>query len=113
MNRVSSIRRSFQPLGDKEKILEKLDAVATEIEDDMQRSGWTAKTVTLKFKLDTYQGSYLLSPDTDVTDVLIFRFSVHPREVIQSLDHKERGSIRSELIFRGRLLTAESSSFLV
>ena len=82
MNRVSSIGRSFQPLGDKEKILEKLDAVATELEDDMQRSGWTAKTVTLKFKLDTYQGSYLRSPDPDVTDALIFYPSVHPREVI-------------------------------
>jgi DNA polymerase kappa len=41
---------------EKEKILQKLDEVAAELESDMERSGWAGKTVTLKYKLDTYQG---------------------------------------------------------
>ena len=36
----------------------KLDEVAAELEDDMRSSGWAGRTVTLKFKLDTYQGAY-------------------------------------------------------
>lgn len=47
--------RTFQPIGDKEKILDKLEEVAEELERDMEEEGWTGKTVTLKFKLDTYQ----------------------------------------------------------
>ena len=34
----------------------KLEEVAAELEEDMERTGWTGKTVTLKYKLDTYQG---------------------------------------------------------
>jgi DNA polymerase kappa len=48
--------RTFTPVGEKEKILQKLDEVATALEKDMQRSGWTGRTLTLKFKLDTFQG---------------------------------------------------------
>jgi len=51
-------RRTFNPLGDKDRILEKLDEVAEELEDDMNRSGWTGRTVTLKYKLETYQGKF-------------------------------------------------------
>ncbi|KAL1744784.1 hypothetical protein HDZ31DRAFT_37884 [Schizophyllum fasciatum] len=47
--------RTFNPIGDKDKILLKLDEVAAELEDDMKTSGWAGRTVTLKFKLDTYQ----------------------------------------------------------
>ncbi|TFK26499.1 DNA/RNA polymerase [Coprinopsis marcescibilis] len=36
-------------------ILTKLNEVAEELETDMNREGWVGKTVTLKFKLDTYQ----------------------------------------------------------
>lgn len=47
--------RTFNPIDDKTKILQKLEEVAQELENDMKESGWTGKTVTLKFKLDTYQ----------------------------------------------------------
>lgn len=47
---------TFTPLGDQARILQKLEEVAAELEDDMTKSGWTGKTVTLKYKLDTYQG---------------------------------------------------------
>ncbi|KAF6760313.1 DNA polymerase kappa [Ephemerocybe angulata] len=47
--------RTFSPLGDEAKILAKLEEVAEELENDMEHEGWTGKTVTLKFKLDTYQ----------------------------------------------------------
>ena len=43
-------------MGDKEKILQKLQEIAAELEKDMSRNGWTGRTVTLKYKLDTYQG---------------------------------------------------------
>jgi DNA polymerase kappa len=36
--------------------LEKLNEVAAELEKDMEQNGWTGRTVTLKYKLDTYQG---------------------------------------------------------
>jgi DNA polymerase kappa len=34
----------------------KLEEIALELEGDLNRSGFTGKTVTLKYKLDTYQG---------------------------------------------------------
>jgi len=52
--------RTFSSLADKEKILDKLREVAEELEDDMKRNGWTGRTVTLKYKLDTYQGKFSL-----------------------------------------------------
>ena len=30
--------------------------MAAELEKDMEQNGWTGRTVTLKYKLDTYQG---------------------------------------------------------
>lgn len=47
--------RTFSPLADTNKILRKLDEVATELEKDMIENGWTGRTVTLKYKLDTFQ----------------------------------------------------------
>ncbi|KAG7446342.1 DNA/RNA polymerase [Guyanagaster necrorhizus] len=47
--------RTFDPLDDKERIFQKLQEVAQELEDDMNSDGWTGRTITLKFKLDTYQ----------------------------------------------------------
>ncbi|GLB37670.1 putative impB/mucB/samB family protein [Lyophyllum shimeji] len=47
--------RTFSALSDKEKILQKLNEVAEELEKDMKQNGWTGRTVTLKFKLDTFQ----------------------------------------------------------
>lgn len=64
------IYRTFNPLGDKTKILEKLDEVAAELENDMETNGWTGRTVTLKFKLDTYQGTV----DSSRLDTLIYSY---------------------------------------
>ncbi|PBK73871.1 DNA/RNA polymerase [Armillaria solidipes] len=47
--------RTFNPLDNKERIFQKLQEVAQELEDDMNSNGWTGRTITLKFKLDTYQ----------------------------------------------------------
>ncbi|KAH9046045.1 IMS-domain-containing protein [Lactarius hengduanensis] len=47
--------RTFRAISEKEKILEKLEDIAAELEDDMERGGWTGRTVTLKYKLDTYE----------------------------------------------------------
>ncbi|KAH9979034.1 hypothetical protein BGW80DRAFT_1442884 [Lactifluus volemus] len=47
--------RTFRPISEKEKILQKLEDIAAELEDDMERGGWSGRTVTLKYKLDTYE----------------------------------------------------------
>ncbi|KAJ3507630.1 hypothetical protein NLJ89_g6194 [Agrocybe chaxingu] len=47
--------RTFSTLDSKEKIFEKLTEVSVELEKDMEETGWVGRTVTLKFKLDTYQ----------------------------------------------------------
>ncbi|KAI0302716.1 hypothetical protein BC826DRAFT_1089789 [Russula brevipes] len=47
--------RTFKATSEKEKILQKLEDIAAELEDDMESSGWTGRTVTLKYKLDTYE----------------------------------------------------------
>lgn len=41
--------------------MEKLNEVAAELEKDMEQDGWTGRTVTLKYKLDTYQGVFFKS----------------------------------------------------
>lgn len=51
-----SLRRTFPTLDDKTQILQKLEEIALELEIDMAESGWTGRTVTLKFKLDNYKG---------------------------------------------------------
>lgn len=55
-NTTPTTASTFNPIGDKEKILQKLGEVAAELEEDMETGGWTGRTVTLKYKLDTYQG---------------------------------------------------------
>ncbi|KAM5540203.1 hypothetical protein V8D89_006022 [Ganoderma adspersum] len=47
--------RTFHALSDTEKILAKLEEVARELSADMTGGGWTGKTITLKYKLDTFQ----------------------------------------------------------
>ncbi|KAI0779356.1 DNA/RNA polymerase [Fomes fomentarius] len=47
--------RTFHPISDTAKIHAKLDEVAAELSDDMTEGGWTGKTITLKYKLDTYK----------------------------------------------------------
>lgn len=53
---MKTFHSTFTPIGDKERIFAKLEEVSAELEEDMERTGWTGKTVTLKYKLDTYQG---------------------------------------------------------
>lgn len=52
---VFHLLRTFRAISEKENILEKLEDIAAELEDDMERGGWTGRTVTLKYKLDTYE----------------------------------------------------------
>jgi DNA polymerase kappa len=47
--------RTFKATSEKEKILQKLEDIAAELEDDMERGEWAGRTVTLKYKLDTYE----------------------------------------------------------
>lgn len=51
------LSRTFNAISDSDKILEKLEEVSVELENDMRNEGWAGKTVTLKYKLDTYQGA--------------------------------------------------------
>ncbi|KAJ7262218.1 hypothetical protein B0H12DRAFT_1209583 [Mycena haematopus] len=47
--------RTFPPLADKKKILDKLEEVCAELESDMKETQWTGRTITLKYKLDTFE----------------------------------------------------------
>lgn len=47
--------RTFSPISDRYRIFAQLEDVCAELEEDMDSGGWTGKTVTLKFKLDTFQ----------------------------------------------------------
>ncbi|VDC06396.1 unnamed protein product [Peniophora sp. CBMAI 1063] len=47
--------RTFNTISDKDTILKKLEEIATELENDMTESGWSGRTITLKYKLDTFQ----------------------------------------------------------
>lgn len=49
--------RTFHALSDTGKILAKLEEVAGELSADLTDGGWTGKTITLKYKLDTFQGT--------------------------------------------------------
>ncbi|KAK7057229.1 IMS-domain-containing protein [Favolaschia claudopus] len=47
--------RTFSPLQDKQKILDKLEEVCAELESDMEQTQWTGRTITLKYKLDSFE----------------------------------------------------------
>ncbi|KIJ49550.1 hypothetical protein M422DRAFT_27916 [Sphaerobolus stellatus SS14] len=47
--------RTFKPISDSKEILRKLLECAEELEADMAETGWAGSTITLKYKLDTYQ----------------------------------------------------------
>ncbi|THV05009.1 DNA/RNA polymerase [Dendrothele bispora CBS 962.96] len=49
------VERTFHTISDKEKLFEKLKEISEELEKDMSEGGWAGSTVTLKYKLDTYQ----------------------------------------------------------
>ena len=44
------LTRTFNTISDKDQILKKLEEIATELEDDMTESGWSGRTITLKYK---------------------------------------------------------------
>ncbi|CAE6482324.1 unnamed protein product [Rhizoctonia solani] len=47
--------RTFHPQSDPKVLLETLDKIAEGLAQDCEKRGWTGKTLTLKYKLDTYQ----------------------------------------------------------
>ncbi|KAF7321267.1 IMS-domain-containing protein [Mycena kentingensis (nom. inval.)] len=47
--------RTFAPLSDTEKIIEKLREVAAELESDMEDTQWAGRTITLKYKLNSFE----------------------------------------------------------
>ncbi|KAF8495871.1 IMS-domain-containing protein [Gautieria morchelliformis] len=47
--------RTFRPISDDKKIMAKLESCAADLEEDMERTGWAGRTITLKYKLDTFQ----------------------------------------------------------
>ncbi|KAG8813404.1 hypothetical protein FRC17_001589 [Serendipita sp. 399] len=53
--------RTFQTISDPAMIHAKLEHVAQELEEDLERLGYAGHTVTLKIKLDTFEGMHLAS----------------------------------------------------
>ncbi|KAG8754499.1 hypothetical protein FRC12_011168, partial [Ceratobasidium sp. 428] len=47
--------RTFQPQRDPQVLLETLEKIAEGLAQDCEKRGWAGKTLTLKYKLDTYQ----------------------------------------------------------
>ncbi|KAG9125119.1 hypothetical protein FRC07_008915 [Ceratobasidium sp. 392] len=47
--------RTFQPQRDPKVLLETLEKIAEGLAQDCEKRGWAGKTLTLKYKLDTYQ----------------------------------------------------------
>ncbi|KLO14290.1 DNA/RNA polymerase [Schizopora paradoxa] len=47
--------RTFRPVDTEQAIWQKLEYIASLLERDLEAEGWTGKTVTLTFKLDTFQ----------------------------------------------------------
>ena len=45
--------------------------MAAELKKDMEQNGWTGRTVTLKYKLDTYQGGCFKSVLEDLFHMVI------------------------------------------
>ena len=86
MRSLIVIHRTFNPISDTAKIHAKLEEVAAELSDDMSQGGWTGKTVTLKYKLDTYKGTFegLYWVCHELTSLIASNFSVYTRA--KSLD---------------------------
>ncbi|KAB5595162.1 DNA polymerase kappa subunit [Ceratobasidium theobromae] len=47
--------RTFQPQRDPKVLLDTLDKIAAGLAEDCEQRGWAGKTLTLKYKLDTFQ----------------------------------------------------------
>jgi DNA polymerase kappa len=70
--------------------LEKLNEVAAELEKDMEQDGWTGRTVTLKYKLDTYQGACFFKC---FRGFISYGDSLYSCEVVRSLRFNEGRAI--------------------
>ena len=86
---IEAFNRTFNPIKDHNKILDKLEEVAVELENDMRDNGWTGKTVTLKYKLDTYQGR-AIAPFSSSWDFSKTFLSLHSCKIFRSVDYEER-----------------------
>lgn len=86
--------RTFNAISDTNKILQKLEEVSIELENEMRKDGWAGKTVTLKYKLDTYQGKFYTSPDYELLPLYICFSSLHSSEIFRPLDYIKRGSLQ-------------------
>ena len=70
-----------------------VEEVAAELSRDLTEGQWTGKTITLKYKLDTFQGGSIVFAFRDFVDVLLR--SVHSREVAgQVVIGKNRGVVQ-------------------
>ncbi|KZT42489.1 IMS-domain-containing protein [Sistotremastrum suecicum HHB10207 ss-3] len=49
------VETTFSAISDPERLLEKLKDIAMDLESDLERTGWAGRTVTLKYKLDTFE----------------------------------------------------------
>ncbi|KDQ10070.1 hypothetical protein BOTBODRAFT_36509 [Botryobasidium botryosum FD-172 SS1] len=47
--------RTFKTISDTGRLLEKLDEIAETLESDLEHGGWCGRTITLRYKLDTFQ----------------------------------------------------------
>jgi hypothetical protein len=78
-------------LSDREKILNKLDEIATELAGDLERGAWGGKTITLKYKTDAFQSNLIiLSWDTPSTNV---PSSIHTGQILHKVDHEQRRAL--------------------
>ncbi|CAE6431558.1 unnamed protein product [Rhizoctonia solani] len=55
LRRSLGYERTFNPQNDSKVLLETLDKIAEGLAQDCEKRGWAGKTLTLKYKLDTYQ----------------------------------------------------------
>jgi hypothetical protein len=90
---LQQLFRTFRALSNKTQILAKLEEVAGELEDDMVRGGWTGKTVTLKFKLDTFQGKPRFAQHLGVI------FLAHVPQSLREQSRLTVGSVRKRKTF--------------
>lgn len=49
------VERTFNPISDQNELIAKLEKIAHTLEEDLEYGGWAGKTVTLKYKVDTFQ----------------------------------------------------------
>jgi hypothetical protein len=96
--RLQQLFRTFYALNDKVQILTHLENVAGELADDMVREGWTGKTVTLKYKLDTFQSKPRYFDSSSVLRLCI-SFLARVSQPLHEQSHLIVGSVRRRRTF--------------